>query len=595
MSASPDLPLLFATRALRMFAYGVASVVLVLHLAAAGIGEARVGLLLTLTLLGDVAVSLAVTTRADRLGRRRMLALGGALVAATGAAFATHDRVPAPRRSRRPSASSPRRATRSARSSRSSRRRSRRRSRRSGAPRRSPGTSSPARSRPRPARSRAASGAEALQRAGVAPLAELPAAVRGVRRRRASRSRSSPPRLSRAVEAPRAPSVAPPSALGLHRSRGVVLRLSALFSLDAFAGGFVVQSFVAWWFHRRFGAGPALLGGIFFGANVLAGVSALSAAAIARRFGLVEHDGLHPPALEPAPRGGAARPDAARSRSPSCSALLHLPDGRADAAVLHDGGRRSRTSARPPPASPASRARWARRSRRSPPGRSTRAPRSRACRSSSRGGSKVLYDLALWRGFRHLPAEGERAGRAAAPLEARGAAGILVRRVKRTSRPLTVVALLLGLFLAAMEMTVVSTAMPTVVAELGGLPLYAWAFAAYMLATTVTVPIWGKLADLRGRKPDPARRASRSSSRARSPAARRGSMAALIAWRAVQGLGAGAMQPVTFTIVGDLFDVHERGRMQGLFGAVWGLAGLVGPARRRRDRPHASAGAGSSG
>jgi predicted MFS family arabinose efflux permease len=67
----------------------------------------------------------------------------------------------------------------------------------------------------------------------------------------------------------------------------VVLRLSALFSLDAFAGGFVVQSFVAWWFHERFGAGPALIGGIFFGANLLAGLSALSAAAIAKRIGLV--------------------------------------------------------------------------------------------------------------------------------------------------------------------------------------------------------------------------------------------------------------------------------------------------------------------
>jgi len=145
-----------------------------------------------------------------------------------------------------------------------------------------------------------------------------------------------------------------------------------------------------------------------------------------------------------------------------------------------------------------------------------------------------------------------------------------------TSRPLTVVALLLGLFLAAMEMTVVSTAMPTVVAELGGLPLYAWAFAGYMLATTVTVPIWGKLADLKGRKP--VLLAGVGLFLAGSFACGHAdSMGALIAWRAVQGLGAGAMQPVTFTIVGDLFDVHERGRMQGLFGAVWGLAGLVGP------------------
>jgi EmrB/QacA subfamily drug resistance transporter len=148
--------------------------------------------------------------------------------------------------------------------------------------------------------------------------------------------------------------------------------------------------------------------------------------------------------------------------------------------------------------------------------------------------------------------------------------------VKQTSRPLTVVALMLGLFLAAMEMTVVSTAMPTVVAELGGLPLYAWAFAAYLLATTVSVPIWGKLADLRGRKP--VLLAGIGLFLAGSLACgAAGSMTALIAWRAVQGLGAGAIQPVTFTIVGDLFDLHERGRMQGLFGSVWGIAGLVGP------------------
>src|SRR5512133_743776 len=148
--------------------------------------------------------------------------------------------------------------------------------------------------------------------------------------------------------------------------------------------------------------------------------------------------------------------------------------------------------------------------------------------------------------------------------------------MRQTSRPLTVVALLLGLFLAAMEMTVVSTAMPTVVAELGGLALYAWAFAAYMLATTVTVPMWGKLADLRGRKPVLLAGIALFLLGSLS-CGQAGSMGALIAWRAVQGLGAGAVQPVTFTIGGDLFDVHERGRMQGLFGAVWGVAGLVGP------------------
>jgi EmrB/QacA subfamily drug resistance transporter len=146
----------------------------------------------------------------------------------------------------------------------------------------------------------------------------------------------------------------------------------------------------------------------------------------------------------------------------------------------------------------------------------------------------------------------------------------------KTRRPLTVVALLLSLFISAMEMTVVSTAMPTAVGELGGLHLYAWAFASYMLAATVTVPIWGKLADLHGRKP--VMQAGTllflggSAACGFAP-----SMEWLIFFRTLQGLGAGAMQPVALTIVGDLFSVHERARIQGVFGAVWGVAGLVGP------------------
>jgi EmrB/QacA subfamily drug resistance transporter len=148
--------------------------------------------------------------------------------------------------------------------------------------------------------------------------------------------------------------------------------------------------------------------------------------------------------------------------------------------------------------------------------------------------------------------------------------------VRQTHRALTVVALLLGLFLAAMEMTVVSTAMPTAVGDLGGLHLYAWAFSAYLLTATISVPIYGKLADLRGRKPVMLvgialfLLGSLACGRA-------GSMETLVFFRAVQGLGAGAIQPMALTIVGDLFDVRERGRMQGIFGAVWGLAGLVGP------------------
>ena len=132
------------------------------------------------------------------------------------------------------------------------------------------------------------------------------------------------------------------------------------------------------------------------------------------------------------------------------------------------------------------------------------------------------------------------------------------------------------MFIAAMEMTVVSTAMPTVVAELGGALHYSWVFSAYMLATTVTVPIYGKLADLYGRKPVMQVAmviflcASMACGQART-------MTALIVFRALQGIGAGGLQPIAITVVGDIFSVEERARMQGIFGAVWGLAGLVGP------------------
>jgi len=279
-----DLTLLFLTRALRMFAYGVASVVLVLHLSAAGHGEARIGLLVSLTLLGDVAVSLAVTTRADRAGRRRMLVLGGMLMLLAGATFAATTSFPLLALAATIGVLSP-----------------------SGnevgpflsieqaaiAQELSPGARTAAfawyqlTGALATAAGALAGGvlAEMLQRAGVAPLRSYQLLFVGYAVAGGALALLFT-RLSGAVEPPRARAAAR-GQLGLHRSRAVVLRLSALFSLDAFAGGFVVQSFVAWWFHRRFGAGPALLGAIFFGANVLAGVSALSAAAIARRFGLV--------------------------------------------------------------------------------------------------------------------------------------------------------------------------------------------------------------------------------------------------------------------------------------------------------------------
>jgi EmrB/QacA subfamily drug resistance transporter len=132
------------------------------------------------------------------------------------------------------------------------------------------------------------------------------------------------------------------------------------------------------------------------------------------------------------------------------------------------------------------------------------------------------------------------------------------------------------MFMAAMEATVVATALPSVVADLNGLELYGWVTAGYLLATTVTIPLWGKLSDQWGRKQTLLAGLAVFLVGSAACALSR-TMAMLIGFRVVQGVGSGALQPVALTVVGDLFTLDERARIQGLFGAVWGFAAIVGP------------------
>jgi EmrB/QacA subfamily drug resistance transporter len=133
-----------------------------------------------------------------------------------------------------------------------------------------------------------------------------------------------------------------------------------------------------------------------------------------------------------------------------------------------------------------------------------------------------------------------------------------------------------GMFLAALEATVVGTAMPTVISALGGLNQYSWVFSAYLITSTVTVPVWGKLSDLYGRRLfyqiGIAVFLAGSVLSGVST-----SMAQLIIFRAIQGLGAGALVPLGMTIIGDIFTLEERARMQAFFSGVWGLASVIGP------------------
>ena len=137
-------------------------------------------------------------------------------------------------------------------------------------------------------------------------------------------------------------------------------------------------------------------------------------------------------------------------------------------------------------------------------------------------------------------------------------------------------ALLLVTALASLESTVVSTAMPTIIGELRGLPVYSWVFSAYLLAATVTMPIYGRLADLYGRRRIMLIAIALFVAGAATCAAAQ-TMTQLIAARVLQGLGAGGLMPVALIVTGDLFTLRERARIQGLFSGVWGVASLAGP------------------
>jgi EmrB/QacA subfamily drug resistance transporter len=156
-------------------------------------------------------------------------------------------------------------------------------------------------------------------------------------------------------------------------------------------------------------------------------------------------------------------------------------------------------------------------------------------------------------------------------MQAQSAAAAPVKKVY------IIAALMLAISLAALDSTIVGTAAPTIAGKLGGLSLFSWVFSVYLLTSTVTVPLYGKLADLYGRKPILIFGCVMFLAGS-ALCGTAGSMEQLIFFRAIQGLGAGAVQPITMTIIGDIFTIEERAKIQGLFSSVWGVTALAGPA-----------------
>jgi MFS family permease len=273
-----------------LFAYGFLSVVLMIYLARLGLNEKQIGLLFSLTLIGDTVISLWLTTAADRKGRKRMLIAGSLLMLFAGALFALTDNFLLLLIAATIGVISP-----------------------SGyevGPFLSIEQAALSHIVPSERRTQifawynllgsfaTALGsliggglAQSLQNIGVTPLGSYRIIISAYAATGAMLGILFS-LLSRRIEASYRPADTIPAGgerlfLGLHKSRRIVFKLSALFSLDAFAGGFVLQSVVAYWFHVRFHVQPAFLGAIFFGANILAGLSALTAAWVASRIGLI--------------------------------------------------------------------------------------------------------------------------------------------------------------------------------------------------------------------------------------------------------------------------------------------------------------------
>jgi MFS family permease len=279
-----DITILFSTRIIRLFCYGFLSVVLALYLSEAGFSEGQIGLLLTFTLVGDAVISLWLTTSADRFGRKRTLIVGALLMCGAGLVFTLTRNVLLLVVAAIIGVVSP-----------------------------SGNEIGPFLSVEQAALTQLISNKRRTQffawYALVGSLATAMGALAGGWLAQALQNNNWTAlesyrlvligyavggfsllllflNLSHRVEVGAAPDPIK-RVLGLHRSRHVVFKLSSLFAMDAFAGGLLVQSLMAYWFHVRFGLESGVLGSIFFGANILAGISALLAVRLADKFGLI--------------------------------------------------------------------------------------------------------------------------------------------------------------------------------------------------------------------------------------------------------------------------------------------------------------------